>query len=107
MDRDAVRAHLDLLLLAAVEREPLHGYAIIQELRARSGGRFDFPEGTIYPALHRLEEADLLESRWSLPPGRRKRIYRLTRAGRAALELQQREWHELSRGVEAVLAASA
>ena len=58
-------------------------------LRQRGGGTFDLPEGTIYPALHRLEHAGLLASKWSEDTGRRRRVYELTRQGRAALEAQE------------------
>ncbi|MBA3412243.1 MAG: helix-turn-helix transcriptional regulator, partial [Actinobacteria bacterium] len=60
MRSEGVKGHLDLLLLAELDRGPGHGYALIERLRDRSGGAFDFPEGTIYPALHRLERAALL-----------------------------------------------
>jgi DNA-binding PadR family transcriptional regulator len=57
MNPDALRGHMDALLLSVLEREPLHGYAIIEALRARSDGHLDLPTGTIYPALRRLERA--------------------------------------------------
>lgn len=95
--------NLDLLLLAALKKEPAHGYRISEFLRERTGGVLDFPEGTIYPALHRLERAGLLTSRWEVAGGRKRRVYRLTRRGRSALTRQRREWAELSRAVEAVL----
>jgi PadR family transcriptional regulator, regulatory protein PadR len=77
---------LDLLLLATVREEPAHGYAIIERLRLHSGGTFDLPEGMIYPALLRLEQAGLLASRWSEAPAPGRRIYRLTRRGQAELQ---------------------
>jgi PadR family transcriptional regulator PadR len=63
MKAEELKGHLDLLLLAAVQARSAHGYAIIEELRRLSGGTFDLPEGTVYPALHRLERAGLLSSR--------------------------------------------
>ena len=72
MNAETLKGHLDLLLLAAVHSRPAHGYAIADTLRARSDGAFDLPEGTLYPALHRLERAGLLSSRWS-EGGRRRR----------------------------------
>lgn len=63
MNPEVLKGHLDLLLLAAVQHRPAHGYAIAETLRARSDGTFDLPEGTLYPALHRLERARLLTSR--------------------------------------------
>jgi len=69
MRAEALKGHLDGLLLAALEPGPLHGYAVIEQLRAGSGGRIDLPTGTVYPALHRLERAGLVRSRWSSESG--------------------------------------
>ena len=85
MAGEAIKGHLDVLLLAVVAEGPVHGYAVVERLRARSGGRFDLPEGTVYPALHRLEADGLLESSWAVVEGRRRRMYELTDRGRAAL----------------------
>ncbi len=74
MNAEKLKGHLDLLLLAAVRAHPAHGYAIAETLRARSAGTFDLPEGTLYPALHRLEKAGSLASRWSEVNGRRRRV---------------------------------
>jgi DNA-binding PadR family transcriptional regulator len=103
MSAEALKGHLDLLLLASVQARPAHGYAIIQHLRRQSGGTFDLPEGTVYPALHRLERSGLLSSTWSLENGRRRRIYTVTRKGIGALGAQQREWEHFAQGVNAVL----
>jgi Fe2+ or Zn2+ uptake regulation protein len=73
MRAEALKGHLDGLLLAVLEPGPLHGYAVIERLRAGSGGRIDLPTGTVYPALHRLERAGLVRSRWSSESGRRRR----------------------------------
>jgi DNA-binding PadR family transcriptional regulator len=75
----------------------------LQRLRERSSGAFDLAEGTIYPALHRLERDGLLSSAWSSESGRRRRVYRLTRRGRAALESRRQEWLRFTRAVEAVM----
>ena len=101
---EELKGHLDSLILAVLAAEPAHGYAIMQELKTRSGGAFDLPEGTIYPALHRLEGSGLLASDWSTASGRRRRVYRLTRRGRAKLESRKLEWRAFSGAVEAVLA---
>lgn len=103
MRSEILKGHLDLLLLALLADGGVHGYAVIQELRRRSGGVLDIPEGTIYPALHRLEDAGLLSSDWSTEEGRRRRVYDVTAAGRAALEREQVEWGEFSRAVDDVL----
>jgi DNA-binding PadR family transcriptional regulator len=98
------RGQLDLLLLAALARGPGHGYALIERLRERSEGAFDFPEGTIYPALHKLEAGGLVRSRWTEAGGRRRRVYSITRLGRAALRRRAGEWERLTDAMKAVLA---
>jgi DNA-binding PadR family transcriptional regulator len=98
---EALKGHLDLLLLAILAEGPAHGYAVIESLRRRSGGVFDLPEGTIYPALHRLEEQGLLLSRWSEDGPRRKRIYQLSPKGLLALARRQDEWRQFSKAVNA------
>jgi PadR family transcriptional regulator, regulatory protein PadR len=103
MDREQLKGHLDLLLLAVLERGPAHGYAIITALRDTSGGAFDLPEGTIYPALHRLEAAGLLRSGWSEAAGRRRRVYQLTGAGSLALRDRRDQWRRFAGGVQSVL----
>ena len=103
MFREALKGHLDLLLLAVLEKGPAHGYALIESLRARSGGTFDLPEGTVYPALHRLEKDGLISSTWSEESGRRRRVYQLTPKGIEALSRRQAEWRQFSRAVEAAL----
>src|SRR2546421_6151469 len=90
MRADLIRGHLELLVLSVVGSGATHGYAIVEELRRRSGGEFDLPEGTVYPALYRLEGAGLLASDWQEVGGRRRRVYRLTRSGRKALEGKRR-----------------
>ena len=100
---EALKGHLDLLLLAVLEKGPAHGYVIIDMLRERSGGIFDLPEGTIYPALHRLEEDGLLSSLWSENGGRRRRIYQLTSKGRLALATRQQEWNQFAQAVNSTV----
>ena len=94
-----------MLLLSELRRGPGHGYALIERLRERSGGTFDFPEGTIYPALHRLERGGMLTSEWSTGKARRRRIYSIRKHGRAVLDDHLREWRLFARSVERVLAA--
>ena len=103
MRPETLKGHLDGLILATLKGGPAHGYAIAQALRSRSDGTFDLAEGTLYPALHRLERAGLLASEWTTESGRRRRIYRLTRKGESGLEERRAEWRLLSAAVEAVL----
>jgi transcriptional regulator len=103
MERERLKGNLDLLLLSVLSAGPAHGYAVITALRLRSEGAFDLPEGTIYPALHRLEAAGLLASDWADSGGRRRRVYSLTDQGAAALAAEQTEWRRFAAGVHAVL----
>ena len=107
MDSELLKGNLDLLLLAILRDGPRHGYALIEELRRRSGSLFDLPEGTIYPALHRLERQGLLRSAWEQAGGRRRRVYALTAAGVRAREERAAAWQRFSSGVRAVLEDAA
>jgi DNA-binding PadR family transcriptional regulator len=98
-----LQGHLDTMLLAVLSDAPAHGYAVIEALRSRSNGAFDLPEGTVYPALHRLEQAGLVRSRWAVAAGRRRRVYSLTAKGRPALAERARGWRDFAAGVDAVL----
>ncbi|MEU5562400.1 PadR family transcriptional regulator [Micromonospora musae] len=96
MKAQSLHGHLDALLLAVLEGGALHGYAIIEALRARSDGNLDLPTGTIYPALRRLERAGHVVSDWSTVNGRERRTYQLTDAGHRALAGERAGWHEFS-----------
>src|SRR5436190_4113096 len=98
------RGQLDLLLLSALAERPAHGYRVIEQLRESTGGAFDLPEGTVYPALHRLERTGLLESHWSREASRRRRVYAITDRGRGALEGKRREWSAFGGAMQAVVA---
>ena len=103
MKADTLKGHLDALVLATLRAEPAHGYRVIERLKLRSEGAFDLAEGTVYPVLHRLEAEGLLASTWSTVGGRRRRVYRLTRRGQAALGERQDEWRRFAAAVESVL----
>ncbi len=107
MRADALKGHLDLLLLAIIEDGEKHGYAVIEELRSRTDGAIDLPEGTIYPALHRLERAGLLTSRWDEVNGRRRRSYTLTTGGKKAAREKRREWSAFALTVQRIVGAPA
>jgi len=100
---EALKGHLDLLLMAAVEAEPAHGYALIREIRERTRGTFDLAEGTIYPALQRLEDEGRLRSEWREVEGRKRRVYRLTATGRAELVRRRKDWRTFTLAVTRVL----
>lgn len=104
--REPLRGNLDALVLAALDGSPAHGYGIIRHLSSRSNDVFRFSEGAVYPALHRLEREGLVRSRWAADRGRRRRVYRLTPAGREGLAVRRLEWKTFARAVESVLGGS-
>jgi len=100
MEGEMLKGHLDMIVLAALASGPAHGYAVIEEIRRRSNQAFDLPEGTIYPALHRLQQAGLLSSRWvTAESGRRRRIYTLTASGNRALAERRAVWDQFSAAI--------
>jgi PadR family transcriptional regulator, regulatory protein PadR len=103
MATSQVKGSLDLLLMGVLRDGPAHGYGIICALRDRSDGAFDLAEGTIYPALHRLEESGSVSSSVAVANGRRRRTYALTAAGRRAFSAQRNEWFGFVAGVTAVV----
>jgi PadR family transcriptional regulator PadR len=103
MRPEQLKGHLDPLLLAVLESGPAHGYALIEALRARSQGVFDLGEGTVYPALHRLERTGLIRSESVVVSGRSRRVYHVTRAGRRVLEEERSHWTVFSTAIGAVL----
>lgn len=108
-DSERLKGNLDLLLLSVLSTSPAHGYAVIAALRHDSGGTFDLPEGTVYPALHRLERDGLLDAVWQRGPdgaGRRRKVYAITAAGAAALAAERAGWERFTRGVGAVVGSA-
>lgn len=102
---EALKGHLDTLLLAVLARGDAHGYALIEALKQQSDGTFDLPEGTVYPALHRLERQGFVRSSWEKESPRKRRVYAITRQGRAALSSGRAEWAGFVRAVSAVIDA--
>jgi len=98
-----LKGHVDFLILATLRDGPLHGYGVVEKLRGASHGVFDLAEGTVYPALYRLEAAALLSSKWTTAGGRRRRVYQLTKRGRTELERERKEWKAFSLAVKAVV----
>ena len=94
---------LPTLILEALLREPDHGYRIAQRIKDRSRGVLDFREGTLYPALHKLENEGMVKSYEEVENGRPRRYYRITKGGREALARDRAEWRELSRAVSMIL----
>jgi PadR family transcriptional regulator, regulatory protein PadR len=106
MRSELLKGHLDSLVLALLEDGPLHGYAIIEQLRRRSNDTFDLPEGTVYPALYRLERGGAVTSTRASVDGRVRRVYRLARPGRVALKASRRDWIQFSSAVTDILGPS-
>ncbi len=94
---------LPTLILETLAHEPNHGYRIAQRIKERSRGVLDFKEGTLYPALHKLESEGLVESYQGVENGRQRRYYHITEAGHGILAKDRAEWRELSRAVTIIL----
>ena len=101
-----LRGTLPALILEALEQQRDHGYSIAQRIKARSEGVLDFKEGTLYPALHKLENEGRVESYEEVEKGRTRRYYRITRDGRRALAKSRQEWSKLSKAVTLILKES-
>ena len=105
---DLPQGTLDLLILKVVALGPVHGYAIAQRLQQVSRDVVQVPQGSLYPALHRLENRDLLAADWKeTETGREAKFYRLTRKGRAQLDTETESWRQLAEAVQLILKMSA
>jgi DNA-binding PadR family transcriptional regulator len=107
--QDLVRGSIVPIVLSLLRDRPMYGYEMVKLVNARSGGRLEWREGTLYPTLHRLEAAGLVSSRWAdapsdEAPGRQRKYYTLTRKGRTELVRRAEEWRQFSVAVNAVLA---
>ena len=101
---ELLQGTLDMLVMRAVADEALHGYALVHRLRLISGDRLQIPQGSLYPALHRLENQGLLKSEWAATQtGREAKFYKLSAKGRKKLEAEVAEWRELSKAIALVL----
>jgi PadR family transcriptional regulator PadR len=91
--RELIKGSFDSLILCLLDQQPMYGYQIIKELERKSEGYFRFKEGTLYPALHRLEQAGLIEGKWQmLSNGRQRRYYNITEKGLHSLEAKRSQW---------------
>ena len=102
---DSLQGSLDLLVLKILSRQPrLHGYAIMTEIQARSGEVLRVEEGSLYPALHRMEEAGWIHAEWvTKDNGRRSRLYELTAEGKKQLASEESRWQAVTAAVSRVL----
>jgi transcriptional regulator len=101
---DVLQGTLDLLILKTVAPEPLHGYAIAQRINVVSRELLKVPQGSLYPALHRLEQRGLLAARWiETDTGRRAKVYELTRKGHLQLDREIADWRRLAQAINWIL----
>ena len=101
---DLIQGTLDLLILRTVALEPMHGWAIAQRIGQISDDLLKVQQGSLYPALHRLEHQGWLKAEWGSSENKRKtKFYSLTAAGRSQLETETSKWNRLSQGVNMVL----
>jgi PadR family transcriptional regulator, regulatory protein PadR len=104
---DALRGSLDLLVLKTLSLTPMHGWGISQRIQQISRGILEVNQGSLYPALQRLEKTGLITSDWGTTDNnRRARYYTLTAAGRRGLQEEQESWKRFAAGLDAVLGAS-
>jgi transcriptional regulator len=104
---DLPQGTLDLLILKAVSVEPHHGWAISERIQRASKAAVSIPQGSLYPALHRLERRGSIAAEWkTTDQNRRAKYYQLTRSGRKQLEIETDAWARLTRAVSLVLAMS-
>jgi PadR family transcriptional regulator PadR len=102
--RDLLKGSSNSLLLCLLELQPMYGYQIVKELEARSQGYFKFKEGTLYPALHRLEKSGLITGRWQiLPNGRQRRYYYITAKGLSKLAMEKTQWQDFLNAVKLIM----
>ena len=101
---DLVQGTLDLLLLKILALEPLHGWAVSQRLQQMSGEELQVSDGSLYPALHKLEQEGWIKAKWKTSDlGRRAKFYELTRAGRKQLERETANWERLAAAISAIV----
>ena len=104
--QEQLKGNTETLLLALLGSEPMYGYQIVKEADQRSSGYFAFKEGTLYPALHRMERDNLVDGQWQkTPSGTRRRYYQITPKGLQALADRQKEWQRFSRAMNSVMLA--
>ena len=104
MARDQLQGALELLVLKTLEHEPNHGFGITLHVQSVSGGLLRMEEGSLYPALHRMEKQKLIRGEWrTTPNGRRARFYSLTVTGRERLAEEETNWTALAKGIQKVL----
>jgi DNA-binding PadR family transcriptional regulator len=102
--RELLKGSTDSLLLYLINNQPMYGYQIIKEIEKKSNGYFQFKEGTLYPALHRLEKEGLIRGKWQkLPNGQERRYYHIQEKGQMVLNERMSTWRDFSKAVNMVM----
>ena len=103
---ELIKSNIDSLLLCLINEQPMYGYQIIKDLESRSQGYFKFKEGTLYPALHRLEKLGLIEGKWkALPSGQQRKYYHITEKGYSTLAEKRSSWHDFLNAMNLIIQA--
>ena len=106
--RNLLKGSSNSLLLCLLEQQPMYGYQIVKELEAKSQGYFKFKEGTLYPALHRLEKSGLITGKWQmLPNGRQRRYYYITAKGHSKLAMEKTQWQDFLNAMKLIMQPEA
>lgn len=102
--RELMKGNTDSLLLSLIGQQPMYGYQILKEIERKSQGYFRFKEGTLYPALHRLEKRGLVDGKWQmLPSGRQRRYYHITDKGYQLLVVQRSQWQDFLNAMNLII----
>lgn len=108
MDKEIMKGSIDILLLSIVSQKDTYGYEIVKEINAKSNNLYNMSEGTLYPALKRLENKNLVECYWiDLENGSRRKYYRITEKGKKGLSIKIDDWHKVDRLIELCLGGLA
>ncbi len=103
---DLIKSNIDSLLLSLLSNQSMYGYQIIKELEGRSQGYFKFKEGTLYPALHRLEKSGMVQGKWqALPSGQQRKYYYITEKGCSILMDKRNSWNEFLNAMNLIIQA--
>ena len=102
--RELMKGNIDSLLLSLIGQQPMYGYQILKELERKSQGYFRFKEGTLYPALHRLEKTGLIAGKWQmLSSGRQRRYYYITEKGHVLLLAKRSQWEDFAAAMNLII----
>lgn len=108
IDKELLKGATETLVLSVLSAQPSHGYELVQRLKQRSAGIFQFGEGTLYPLLYKLEDKGLIRGEWQESTGqRRRRVYRVTPKGKRQLNQRTAQWSRLVEGMTLILGEPA